>query len=47
MLTVIPGGFHLLMGCVMFFYKINDRYYARIKNGTVPGLQPLRSVVKD
>ena len=47
MLTLIPGGFHVLMGGVMFLYRINDGYYARLKAGTVPGLQPLRSVVHE
>lgn len=31
MLTVIPGLFHALMGAVMFWYRITDRYYQQIK----------------
>lgn len=27
LLTVIPGSFHLLMGLLMFRYRITDRYY--------------------
>jgi GPH family glycoside/pentoside/hexuronide:cation symporter len=28
LLTVIPGGFHLVMGLLMFKYRITDAYYA-------------------
>ena len=31
MLTIIPGLFHALMGAVMFWYRITDRYYQQIK----------------
>jgi len=31
MLTVIPGFFHVLMGGIMFRYKITDTYYQKIK----------------
>lgn len=31
MLTVIPGLFHGLMGGLMFFYKITDGYYEKLK----------------
>jgi GPH family glycoside/pentoside/hexuronide:cation symporter len=31
MLSVIPGFFHALMGLLMFKYRINDTYYAQIK----------------
>jgi len=27
MLTLIPGLFHGIMGCLMFFYKITDKFY--------------------
>lgn len=27
MLTLIPGIFHLLMGLLMFRYKVTDSYY--------------------
>lgn len=31
MLTIIPGVFHVIMGLLMFRYKITDSYYAIIK----------------
>ncbi|UKM66518.1 MFS transporter [Flavobacteriaceae bacterium GSB9] len=31
MLTVIPGLFHVIMGSLMFRYKITDEYYEKIK----------------
>ncbi len=31
MLTVIPGFFHLLMGMLMFKYRISDDYYGSVK----------------
>lgn len=31
MLTIIPGVFHLIMGGLMFRYKITDEYYETIK----------------
>jgi len=31
MLTVIPGVFHMIMGGLMFRYKITDTYYEKIK----------------
>jgi GPH family glycoside/pentoside/hexuronide:cation symporter len=31
LLTVIPGVFHLVMGALMYRYKINDAYYNTIK----------------
>ena len=31
MLTVIPGAFHLVMGLLMFKYRITDLYYADVK----------------
>lgn len=31
MLTVIPGAFHVIMGGLMFRYKITDKYYEIIK----------------
>ncbi len=31
MLTVIPGFFHMVMGGLMFRYKITDEYYEKIK----------------
>lgn len=32
MLSIIPGFFHALMGMFMFWYRINDSYYANLKN---------------
>lgn len=32
MLSIIPGFFHALMGLLMFMYRINDGYYAGLKN---------------
>lgn len=32
MLSIIPGVFHALMGLFMFLYRINDSYYAGLKN---------------
>lgn len=31
MLSIIPGFFHALMGVLMFMYRINDGYYAKLK----------------
>lgn len=31
MLTIIPGVFHVIMGAMMFRYKITDKYYETIK----------------
>ena len=31
MLTVIPGFFHLIMGLLMFRYRISDEYYGTVK----------------
>lgn len=31
MLSIIPGFFHALMGLLMFMYRINDGYYAKLK----------------
>jgi len=31
MLSVIPGFFHLLMGLLMFKYRISDKYYDEVK----------------
>lgn len=31
MLTIIPGVFHVMMGGLMFRYKITDEYYGKIK----------------
>lgn len=31
MLTIIPGLFHVIMGILMFRYKITDNYYEKIK----------------
>ncbi|ULC58025.1 MFS transporter [Flaviramulus sp. BrNp1-15] len=31
MLTIIPGVFHVIMGLLMFRYKITDTYYEKIK----------------
>lgn len=36
MLTIIPGLFHMLMGGLMFLYRITDGYYDRIKHQIVP-----------
>ena len=29
--TVIPGGFHLIMGLLMFKYRISDQHYSEVK----------------
>lgn len=31
MLTIIPGVFHVIMGGLMFRYKITDNFYETIK----------------
>jgi GPH family glycoside/pentoside/hexuronide:cation symporter len=31
MLSVIPGFFHLIMGLLMFKYRISDKYYDEVK----------------
>jgi GPH family glycoside/pentoside/hexuronide:cation symporter len=31
MLSIIPGFFHLLMGLLMYRYRITDQYYNSIK----------------
>ena len=36
MLSIIPGAFHLLMGLLMYRYRITDRYYEHVKLGTLP-----------
>jgi GPH family glycoside/pentoside/hexuronide:cation symporter len=36
MLSIIPGFFHLVMGLLMYKYRITDRYYEHIKKGTLP-----------
>ena len=36
MLSIIPGFFHLLMGLLMYRYRITDAYYGAIKQGTLP-----------
>lgn len=35
MLTVIPGAFHVLMGGLMFLYRITDDYYRQLKQRIV------------
>lgn len=32
MLTIIPGFFHLVMGMLMFKYRISDEYYGTVKD---------------
>ncbi len=46
MLSIIPGLFHALMGGLMFFYRINDDYYERMKRGEIEGLQPVEGLLK-
>jgi GPH family glycoside/pentoside/hexuronide:cation symporter len=36
MLSIIPGAFHLLMGLLMYRYRITDRYYEHVKLGSLP-----------
>jgi GPH family glycoside/pentoside/hexuronide:cation symporter len=36
MLSIIPGAFHLLMGLLMYRYRITNEYYERIKRGELP-----------
>ena len=45
MLTLIPAVFHLAMGLLMFFYRINDDYYDRMKRGDIPGLKPVSGLL--
>ncbi|OIR07496.1 inner membrane symporter YicJ [mine drainage metagenome] len=33
MLSIIPGAFHILMGLLMFAYRITDRYYLAMRHG--------------
>jgi len=33
MLSIIPGLFHVIMGGLMFGYRITDRYYNEMKAG--------------
>jgi glycoside/pentoside/hexuronide:cation symporter, GPH family len=33
MLSVIPGAFHLVMGLLMFKYRITDEFYVELKGG--------------
>ena len=41
MLCIFPGFFHALMGGIMFWFRITDRFYDGIKAGTIPGLNPI------
>jgi GPH family glycoside/pentoside/hexuronide:cation symporter len=36
MLSIIPGAFHLLMGLLMYRYRITNQYYEHVKLGTLP-----------
>ena len=36
MLSIIPGAFHLLMGLLMYRYRITNEYYEHVKRGTLP-----------
>lgn len=36
MLSIIPGTFHLLMGLLMYRYRITNQYYEHVKLGTLP-----------
>ena len=38
MLSIIPGFFHLLMGLLMYRYRITDQYYNSIKQGRFPAV---------
>jgi GPH family glycoside/pentoside/hexuronide:cation symporter len=42
MLSIIPGAFHLLMGLLMYRYRITNEYYAEIKQGRLRWLSPIR-----
>jgi GPH family glycoside/pentoside/hexuronide:cation symporter len=33
MLSVIPGFFHLVMGLLMFKYRITDKFYNEMMHG--------------
>jgi len=35
MLTIIPGAFHVLMGGLMYLYRITDAYYNQFKGQIV------------
>lgn len=41
MLTIIPGVFHILMGGLMFKYRITDGFYKRMMEGQVEGLKTI------
>lgn len=45
MVTVIPSAFHAIMGVLMFFYRINDEFYERMKRGEIPGLKPVEGLI--
>ena len=45
MLTLIPAVFHAAMGVLMFFYRINDDYYERMKRGEIEGLMPVEGLL--
>jgi glycoside/pentoside/hexuronide:cation symporter, GPH family len=38
MLSIIPGFFHLLMGLLMYRYRITDQYYNSIKQSRFPAV---------
>ncbi|WP_337879626.1 MFS transporter [Rheinheimera sp.] len=40
MLSVIPGLFHLLMGLLMYRYKITDRFYLQMQQGAPVSPKP-------
>jgi GPH family glycoside/pentoside/hexuronide:cation symporter len=39
MLTIIPGAFHVLMGSLMYLYRITDAYYNQFKGQIVEEVQ--------
>lgn len=42
MLSIIPGAFHVLMGLLMYRYRITDDYYRQLKAGVLPGQNTAR-----
>ena len=40
MLSIIPGAFHLIMGLLMYRYRITNEYYEHIKRGELPAPAP-------
>jgi len=46
MLSVIPGFFHLLMGLLMYKYKITDNFYQDMVAGQIEPPKPQQATAK-